>query len=89
MHCRFHIAFQKHVPKFVTNARIYVLLIVRTLGRVLRSKFASSEGKFASSEGKFANSEANGSGVRKPSSKTGVICLLQIPFSYFTSDFVW
>ena len=36
---------QKHVPKCVTNGRIYVL-IVRTLGRVL---LVSSEAKFGSS----------------------------------------
>ena len=41
----FIVTFQNHVRKFLTNIRIFVL-IVQTLGPVLCSKFASSKAKF-------------------------------------------
>ena len=41
----FIVTFQNHVWKFLTNVRIFVL-IVQTLGPVLCSKFASSKAKF-------------------------------------------
>ena len=52
-YCRFQVTFQKYISMFVTNVRIYVL-IVGSLGRVVWSMFASSEAKFASSEAMFA-----------------------------------
>ena len=38
VYCRFQVTSQKCIPKFVTNVRVYVL-IVRTLGRAWWSKF--------------------------------------------------
>ena len=49
--------FTKHFPKFGLNVCIYVL-IFRTLGRVLCSKFASSGAKFGSSEAKCENAQS-------------------------------
>ena len=54
---RFQVTFQKHDPKFVTNVRFYIL-IVRTLRRVLRSKFDGTDAQFGSLEVKFRSSEA-------------------------------